>query len=49
MASLENREPARRERAGSADRPEGWRELLPDLLWPLILVVAVLMVIGLAL
>ena len=49
MAYQEERESIRREKTGNADWREGWRELLPDLLWPAVLALAVVMVIGLAL
>jgi hypothetical protein len=49
MANLEDQGPYQAERAGIPDRPEDWRELLPDILWPAVFVLLVLMVVGLVL
>jgi hypothetical protein len=49
MAGWESRGAYRRKRADIINGRESWRELLPDLLWPAMLAVAIAMVIGFAL
>ena len=47
MACSEHRQP-RKETEEGAVKPEAWYDLLPDLLWPAVFVLLVLLVIGTA-